>query len=80
MARLQVNTITETLTFKERLQALRNIPAFFKLVWQTSPLMTVVSLLLRIVRSAMPVTLLYIGKLIIDGVIQLRHSICRILL
>ena len=75
MARPQVNTIApETLTFKERLQALRNIPAFFKLVWQTSPLMTVISLVLRIIRSAMPVTLLYIGKLIIDGVIQLRHT------
>jgi ATP-binding cassette subfamily B protein len=74
MARPEVNKITETLTFKERLQALQNIPAFFKLVWQTSPLMTAVSLLLRIIRSAMPVTLLYIGKLIIDGVIQLRHT------
>jgi ATP-binding cassette subfamily B protein len=74
MARPQVNTNTETLTFKERLQALRNLPAFFKLVWQTSPLMTVVSLVLRIVRSAMPVTLLYIGKLIIDGVILIRHT------
>jgi ATP-binding cassette subfamily B protein len=74
MARPQVNTITETLTFKERLQALHNLPAFFKLVWQTSPLMTVVSLLLRIVRSAMPVTLLYVGKLIIDGVILIRHT------
>ncbi|MDB5002461.1 MAG: transporter ATP-binding protein [Mucilaginibacter sp.] len=74
MARPQVSTNTETLTFKERLQALRNLPAFFKLVWQTSPLMTVVSLLLRIIRSAMPVTLLYIGKLIIDGVILIRHT------
>ncbi|MES2379212.1 MAG: ABC transporter ATP-binding protein [Bacteroidota bacterium] len=74
MARPEVNKITETLTFKDRLQALRNLPAFFKLVWQTSPLMLMISLVLRIVRSAMPVTLLYIGKLIIDGVIQLRHA------
>lgn len=74
MARPEVNKITETLTFKDRLQALRNLPAFFKLVWQTNPLMLIISLVLRIVRSAMPVTLLYIGKLIIDGVIQLRHS------
>jgi ATP-binding cassette subfamily B protein len=74
MARPEVNKITETLTFKDRLQALRNLPAFFKLVWQTNPLMLMISLVLRIVRSAMPVTLLYIGKLIIDGVIQLRHT------
>ncbi|MGF7080032.1 ABC transporter ATP-binding protein [Mucilaginibacter sp. UYCu711] len=74
MARPEVNKIEETLTFKDRLQALRNLPAFFKLVWQTNPLMLMISLVLRIVRSAMPVTLLYIGKLIIDGVIQLRHT------
>ncbi len=74
MARPEVNKITDTLTLKDRLQALRNLPPFFKLVWQTNPSMLMISLVLRIVRSAMPVTLLYIGKLIIDGVIQLRHT------
>jgi ATP-binding cassette subfamily B protein len=44
MARPEVNKITETLTFKDRLQALRNLPAFFKLVWQTNPLMLMISL------------------------------------
>ena len=65
---------TQSLTFKERLQALRNLPAFFKLVWETSPLMTTVSFILRIIRSAMPVALLYVGKLIIDDVIVLSHN------
>ncbi|MDB5157569.1 MAG: transporter ATP-binding protein [Mucilaginibacter sp.] len=65
---------TPSLTFKERLQALRNLPAFFKLVWETSPLMTTVSFILRIIRSAMPVALLYVGKLIIDDVIVLSHN------
>ena len=49
------------------------MPAFFKLVWQTSPSMTIVNALLRILRSAMPVALLYIGKLIIDQVVILSH-------
>jgi ATP-binding cassette subfamily B protein len=64
------------LTFKERLEAIRNIPAFFKLIWQTSPWMTVSSFALRIVRSALPLSLLYIGKLIIDQVIAIaqKHS------
>lgn len=65
---------TQSLTFKERLQALRNLPAFFKLVWETSPLMTTVSFVLRIIKSAMPVALLYVGKLIIDDVIVLSHN------
>jgi ATP-binding cassette subfamily B protein len=48
------NTLETKVTLKERFEALRNLPAFFKLVWQTSRWMTVVNALLRIVRSAMP--------------------------
>jgi ATP-binding cassette subfamily B protein len=66
---------TDKLTFKERLAALKNLPSLFKLVWQSSPGKTSVSFLLRIIRSAMPVALLYVGKLIIDEVVQLnRHT------
>jgi ATP-binding cassette subfamily B protein len=68
------NTRIEPLTLKERLAALRNLPAFFKLVWQTNHWMTIVTSVLRILRSAMPLALLYVGKLIIDDVIKLNHS------
>jgi ATP-binding cassette subfamily B protein len=74
LARPDINKITDTLTFKERVQALRNLPAFFKLVWQTNPWMTTGSFLLRIIRSAMPVALLYVGKLIIDNVVLLSKT------
>jgi ATP-binding cassette subfamily B protein len=67
------NTRTEPLTLKERLAALNNLPAFFKLVWQTSPTFTIINALLRLLRSAMPVALLYVGKLIIDNVVTLSH-------
>jgi ATP-binding cassette subfamily B protein len=53
---------------------LRNLPAFFRLVWQTNRWMTVVNALLRIARSAMPLGLLYVGKLIIDKVVTISHS------
>ncbi|WP_202985243.1 ABC transporter ATP-binding protein [Mucilaginibacter inviolabilis] len=68
------NTINSKVTLKERFEALRNLPAFFKLVWQTSRWMTVVNALLRIIRSAMPLGLLYIGKLIIDQVVAVSHE------
>jgi len=68
------NTRIDPLTLKERLAALRNLPAFFKLVWQTNHWMTVVTSVLRILRSAMPLALLYVGKLIIDEVVKLNHS------
>ena len=63
---------TKDISFKERLSALKNLPEFFKLVWKSSPGKTLASFLLRIVRSAMPVALLYVGKLIIDQVVLLH--------
>ena len=69
------NTIpTKDISFKERLSALKNLPNFFKLVWQSSPSKTLISFTLRILRSAMPVALLYIGKLIIDQVVALNTN------
>jgi ATP-binding cassette subfamily B protein len=68
------NIRPEPLTFKDRLNALGNLPAFFKLVWQTSPWMTFVSFILRIIRSATPLGLLYIGKLIINQVIAIYNN------
>lgn len=59
------------LSLKERLTALRNVPAFFKLVWETNPGMTILNCLLRLIRSALPLAMLYVGKLIIDYVILL---------
>jgi ATP-binding cassette subfamily B protein len=68
--------INQNVSFKERLSALKNLPEFFKLVWSSSPTKTSLSFLLRIMRSAMPVALLYVGKLIIDQVIELnQHSL-----
>lgn len=62
------------ITFKERLAALRNLPAFFKLVWQTNPWLTVANGVLRIIRSTLPLAILYVGKLIVDEVVQLSHA------
>jgi ATP-binding cassette, subfamily B, bacterial len=60
--------------WKERLNALRNLPAFFKLVWASSPWMTLLNAVLRLLRSAIPVSFLWVGKLIIDEVVFLnRH-------
>jgi len=64
----------ERLTLKERLTALRNLPAFFKLVWQTSPSLTIANCIVRTARSATPLGILYVGKLIIDQVIHLSRT------
>ena len=59
------------LTWRERIKALRNLPRFFRLVWQTSPRLMALDAFLRIVKSATPVAILYVGKLIIDQVVML---------
>ncbi len=59
------------LTWKERIKALGNLPRFFRLVWETSPAIMMANVGLRIIRSAIPVAILYVGKLIIDQVVVL---------
>ena len=61
----------QPLSLRERLQALRNLPKFFSLMWDTSRKLTTANLLLRLVRSAAPVAALTIGKLIIDEIVRL---------
>lgn len=59
---------------KDRFSALGNLPRFFKLVWQTSPSLTIANAVLRIFKSATPVAILYVGKLIIDQVVLISQS------
>ncbi|RDV14372.1 ABC transporter ATP-binding protein [Pontibacter diazotrophicus] len=64
-------TDTEKKSFREQLGALKNLPKFFRLIWDTSKRMTIANMALRLIKSALPITMLYIGKLIIDEVIRL---------
>lgn len=63
-----------TPTLKEKFAALGNLPRFFKLVWQTHRGYTILDAILRLLRSALPVSILYVGKLIIDQVIALSKG------
>ena len=58
-------------SLRERFGALRNLPPFLKLVWQTSPALTIATLVLRLARALLPVATLFVGKLIIDEVVGL---------
>src|SRR5437867_6173674 len=53
----------------ERLAALRYVPPLLKLVYETQRGYTVAILALRAVRSFVPLSVLWVGKLIIDGVV-----------
>ena len=69
--RAKVSTGVTPLTWRERVRALGNLPRFFRLVWETSPSLMLGNALLRVAKSAIPVTILYVGKLIIDQVVGL---------
>ena len=55
--------------FWESLKALKLLPPFFRMIWKTSPSLTLSNILLRLVKSAIPLGQLWVGKLIIDQVI-----------
>ncbi|WP_310391548.1 ABC transporter ATP-binding protein [Hymenobacter sp.] len=58
---------------RERVSALRNLPAFLKLIWRTSPALALANIALRLVRAGLPLATLYVGKLILDAVVVLTR-------
>ena len=61
-------------SLRERVGALRNLPPFIRLVWQTNPTLTLAQVALRLIRALLPVVTLYVGKLIIDEVVLLTQT------
>jgi ATP-binding cassette, subfamily B, bacterial len=59
-------------TWRERVEALRYVPALFRLIWKTHRGYTTAMIVLRIVRSVVPVTTFWVGKLILDSVIAAK--------
>lgn len=58
-------------TWRERLRATRHLPRLFRLVWDTHRGYAVAMIALRSLRAVVPVAVLWIGKLIIDGVVTM---------
>ena len=56
---------------RERVSALRHLPAFLRLIWHTSPALALANIALRLLRAGLPLAMLYTGRLIIDAVVQL---------
>jgi ATP-binding cassette subfamily B protein len=64
----------ETPTFRERMDALRYVPQLLALVWDTHRGFTLAMAALRLVRAFVPIATLWIGKLIIDGVVHAQRN------
>jgi ATP-binding cassette subfamily B protein len=61
-------------SWKERLQALRYVPALFRLIWRTHRGYTSAMMVLRVMRSVVPVMTFWVGKLILDSVITAKAA------
>ena len=64
----------EPASWRERLEALRYVPALFRLIWHTHRGYTAAIVVLRVVRSVIPVATFWVGKLILDSVIAAKAS------
>src|SRR5580698_10309297 len=56
-------------TWRTRLASLRNIRPLLGMVWDTSPPLVSITTALRLVRALLPVAILWVSKLILDGVV-----------
>jgi len=56
-------------TWRTRLASLRNIRPLLGMVWDTSPALVSVTTALRLVRALLPLAMLWVSKLILDGVV-----------
>jgi len=61
-------------TFRERVNALRYVPKLVRLVWETHRGYTITMAALRLVRAFVPIATLWVGKLIIDGVVDAQRE------
>ncbi len=56
--------------FSDQLNSLRNVPRFFRMIWDVSPKLTLWNVALRLLQSGIPLSMLYVGKEIIDHVVK----------
>ena len=66
----------QELSWRARVGSLRNVRPLLRMVWETSPPLVVASTVFRLFRALLPLAMLWVSKLIIDGVVAwiTRHS------
>jgi ATP-binding cassette subfamily B protein len=62
----------EPATWKDRLAAVRYVPELFRLIWRTHRGFATAMMVLRVLRSVVPVATFWVGKLILDSVIAAK--------
>jgi ATP-binding cassette subfamily B protein len=60
--------------WRERVSALRNVPAVLRIVWESGRAVVVLGIAFRLVVSVLPLGLLWITKLIIDLLVTSHNT------
>ena len=63
------STVQQCRAWGKRIQALRNLPKILKICWTMGPGLITAGLALRLVSALIPVAMLWVGQLIIDGIV-----------
>ena len=58
-------------SFGSQFSSYKNLIPFFKMIWATSKKYTLFNIILRIIKAAIPLSMLYVGKEIIDVILDL---------
>ena len=61
-------------TWRDRIAALRYLPALLRLVWEVEPRFALAMIVLRLARAFVPIATLWAAKLIIDQVVLLSRT------
>ncbi len=67
----------QKIKLKDATKSLKHLPRFFRQVWESSPQMFVANVSARLASAALPVIMLWVGKLIIDQIVALQGSTDR---
>ena len=57
-----------------QVKTLKNIPRFCRLVWTIAPGLSSINIFLRVIQAVLPVSILYVGKEVIDEVVELSQK------
>ncbi|MDG1296706.1 MAG: ABC transporter ATP-binding protein [Saprospiraceae bacterium] len=57
--------------FKNQFSSYKNLIPFFKMIWATSKRYATLNIVLRVIKATLPLSMLYVGKEIIDTVLDL---------
>jgi ATP-binding cassette, subfamily B, bacterial len=67
-------------TWANRIRAFANVPPLLRIIWEISPLLALESVVQGAIAALIPVSQLWVGKLIIDEVVQttIHHTATRV--